>query len=75
MPGLLIVAVFLTVTYGFAEAAAVAMLHRQQGDFVVKIDKALDDHPARTGATALLSILPSALNIRGIAQQALPFAR
>ncbi|MOA07786.1 hypothetical protein D3C78_1275060 [compost metagenome] len=50
------------------------MAHGEQGDLVVEIDEALDDHPALAGATALLGVVPGLLHVGLAAQQALALA-
>ncbi|MNE59894.1 hypothetical protein D3C80_1550140 [compost metagenome] len=51
------------------------MPHRQQGNFVVEIDKALDDHPPLAGATTCLGILPGRRQLIDGFQQRLALAR
>ncbi|MNY08779.1 hypothetical protein D3C86_1416500 [compost metagenome] len=51
------------------------MAHGQQGDFVVEIDEAFDDHPTFTGTATFLGVVPGFLHVIDAAQQALALAR
>src|SRR5690606_3059923 len=63
LPGLTVVAFFLAVADRRTEAGAVAMAHGQQGDFVIEIDEAFDNHLALAGAAAALGVVPGGINI------------
>ncbi|OMP13167.1 hypothetical protein COLO4_02163 [Corchorus olitorius] len=75
LPGLVVVALDLAMPDRRAEGGAADVAHGQQGDLVVEVDEALDDHPALAGATAFLGVLPGGLQLVGAAQQALALAR
>ena len=75
LPGLLIIALLLTVTDRCTEGSAANMAYGQKGDFVVKVDKAFNDNPALARTTAFLRVVPRSLYIVGAAQQALALAR
>ena len=74
LPGLAIVAVLLAMADRLAEVNAVDGADGQQGDLVIELHEALDNHPAAAGAAALLGILPGILQVLLAAQQALPLA-
>ena len=57
-----------------AEADAAGVLHGQQGDLVVEIDEALDDHPALARASAGLRVIPRMLQVIDTAHHALALA-
>ena len=51
------------------------MTHGQQGDFIVKVNKAFNDDPALPCTATLLRVVPGSLYIIGTAQKALALAR
>ena len=58
LPALAVVAVDLHVPDRRAERRAAGVAHGEQGDLVVEVDEALDDHAARARAAAGLRVLP-----------------
>ena len=79
LPGLVVVAADLPVPDRRAEArrrltGPVEVPHREQRDLVVEVDEALDDHPPARAAGALDGGLPGRVDLRRLADRALPLA-
>src|SRR5690606_34172527 len=62
LPGFAIVTIFLPVTDRITEGDTLFMPHRQQGDLIIKVDKAFDDYPALSGPASGLRVLPRSFN-------------
>ena len=58
LPGLAVVPRFLAVPDGGTEVNTVNGAHRQQGDLVIELHEALDDHFTAAGTAALLGVAP-----------------
>src|SRR5690606_26816150 len=63
LPALAVVAVALQVADRVAEAGAAGVAHGEQGDLVVEVHEALDDHPPGAGAAAGLGVVPRRLQV------------
>ena len=73
LPGLTIVAIFLTVANRIAEMDAINGADRQQRDFEIKLYDAFDNHATGTGTSSLLGILPRLIQSAAVADKALSF--
>ena len=75
LPALAIIAKLLAVADRRAEEDAVAGAHGEQGDLVIEGDELLDDHPRPVAAHIGDRIGPRRVEIGGVADRALAFAR
>ncbi len=64
LPGLVVVALdSWRWPTGAQNGSAAGMAHGEQGDLVVEVDEALDDHPALAGAAAFLGVVPGLAHV------------
>ncbi len=73
LPGLAIIAIFLTMTNRIAEMDAICGADGQEGDFEIKLYDAFDNHAAGTGAATLLGVVPGVVQRAAVADKALSF--
>src|SRR5688572_32618763 len=62
LPRFLVIAVFLSVPDRLAKCDSLVMPDCKQGDLIVKIDKAFNDHTSSSRSSSLLRILPCFFN-------------
>ena len=74
LPRFLIIARFLPMADGFAEAGAADMAHGKQSDFIIEIDEAFDDDGGTTRARFFTGNAPGFVDITRALNHALAFA-
>ena len=75
LPRIAVVAVDLNMSDRFAKRCTKNVAHREQRDFVVEIDKRLNNHATGSGATAFLGNVPTAVDVVERLHHALTVAR
>ena len=75
LPRLAIISVNLHVADWCAERCALTVSHREQSDFIIKINKAFNDHSPTTRPAPLLRVVPRLVHVGGRTHHALPLAR
>ena len=58
LPGLLVVAAFLSVADGSAKACSTGVANRQKSDLIIEINEAFDDDVVAATACSVLGVLP-----------------
>src|SRR5690606_32364417 len=75
LPALVVVAIDLTMTHRRAKAGAADVADRQQGDLVVEVDEAFDDHPTLGAPCPLERDRPRSLDIADFLDGTLSLSR
>ena len=73
LPGLPVIAVHLHMANGIAKQRSIPVANRQQSDFVVEVDEALDDDALPRTPGAFAGVAPSGGGVLGPLQRGLPF--